>query len=551
MRTHALPLAIIAVLATACSSDRNDRVRSDDDASPGTAADTERLLPRVLERVDETSVDSAVAAFYRSSDGRPLWIAEESDHRSEMGEALERAFAEGVPTADLDLDTVRAFLRTAGEGSDAERVDAELRLSEALLTLAGVYARGSALREESEVDWSMDRDPEPGADVLAQVGRDGVTATLDSLRPELAVYHRTVEALDRYRHRHETGAPWPRVEASDAPVVERGEAHPVVTAVRERLRASVVERERELAESGVERPDRLDAELAGAIARFQARHGIAVDSVVGPETIEAMNVPISERIDQLVLNLDRIRRLPHDFGERAILVNVAGFELRVLERNRPVMEMAVVVGQPEWRTNVFSDSIEHLVINPYWHVPESIEAAETLPSVKADPGYLAANRISVVPADDNFGAPVDPGSIDWASMSAADMPYDFRQEPGPSNALGQIKFMFPNAHNIYLHDTPAEALFQKDFRAFSHGCIRVERPWELARYIVENATDRTEAELRAIRDSRERTRVELNEPVPVFITYLTTWVDDEGTVSFHQDLYDYDERAEAALGGGA
>lgn len=540
-KSAVLTLVVIALLAGGTWW-----ILRSDRTSIAVDADGRPLLPLVVEQADDASVPPAVADFYRSPAATTLWTSGDSDYRDQMAEALDQAALEGVSADDLHPDSVRRMLQLAEEGSDTDRAKAEVRLSTALLELTAVYARGSDLRRETEVEWRMDRDPEPTAATLELAAREGPLAALDSVRPTLEVYHRTVEALERYRQRRDTGSEWPTIEADDDTVVEQGESGAVVAAVRERLRAGFVGRER--AEAPTDQPDRLDPELAAAIALFQARHGLAVDSVVGPETIAAMNVPLSDRIDQLVLNLDRIRRLPRDFGERAILVNVAGFELRVLEENRPVMQMAVVVGQPEWRTNVFSDSIEYLVVNPYWHVPESIEAAETLPSVKADPGYLAAHRISVVPADDNFGEPVDPGTIDWSSMSAGEMPWDFRQEPGPENSLGQIKFMFPNEHNIYLHDTPADALFQEDFRAFSHGCIRVEHPWELARYLVESSSETTADQLMAIRDSRERTQVELSESVPVFLAYLTSWVDDEGVVSFHQDFYDLDDGEVAALG---
>ncbi len=215
----------------------------------------------------------------------------------------------------------------------------------------------------------------------------------------------------------------------------------------------------------------------------------AVDSVVGPETVRAMNVPLEQRIDELRLNLDRIRRLPRDFGERAVLVNIAGFELRVLEHNRPVISMAVVVGQPSWRTTVFQDGIDYLEVNPYWHVPESIEREELLPRVREDPAHLARQDISLVPAGD---------------------------------------------------DTPADQLFQRDFRAFSHGCVRLERPLELARYLLQTSSGVDPAELDRILASGERTRLDLDTPVPVYLAYLTTWVED-GTVSFHQDIYHFDD----------
>jgi murein L,D-transpeptidase YcbB/YkuD len=314
----------------------------------------------------------------------------------------------------------------------------------------------------------------------------------------------------------------------------------VVVEVRSRLQEGMDRVERRLAGEWTGNPEVLDPDLAAAVAHFQGRHGIAVDSVVGPETVRAMNVPLEQRIDELRLNLDRIRRLPRDFGERAVLVNIAGFELRVLEHNRPVISMAVVVGQPSWRTTVFQDEIDYLEVNPYWHVPESIEREELLPRVREDPAHLARQDISLVPAGDNFGTPVPTDTIDWARVDPDDFPYDFRQEPGPRNALGRVKFMFPNPHNIYLHDTPADQLFQRDFRAFSHGCVRLERPLELARYLLQTSSGVDPAELDRILASGERTRLELDTPVPVYLAYLTTWVED-GTVSFHQDIYHFDD----------
>ncbi|MEK9501466.1 L,D-transpeptidase family protein [Gemmatimonadota bacterium DH-20] len=515
-------------------------------ASERSASAAEDLAV-VATRATEAAWPEAVRTHYAGPGASLIWI-HQPRHREQMAAALDRAALEGISDEELDVAGVREHLVRVEEGSQTERAESELELSSALLRLADVYARGSRLLTDTEVEWRMDRDPEPDHTFLAAVAETGVAPALDSLRPVIDVHDRTVDALARYRTRAEGEGDWPRITHVVDAAVERGDTHPVVAEIRNRLRGGMDDAERALAESGSDRAEHLDDDLAKAIALFQERHGIAVDSVAGPETIAAMNVSLADRIDQLALNLDRFRRLPRDFGERAILVNVAGFELRVLEHNRPTLQMAVVVGQPEWRTNVFSDSIEYLEVNPYWHVPESIEAAETLPRAQEDPNYLTENRISVVAEGDNLGDPIDPSGIDWAEMSADDMPYDFRQEPGPQNALGQIKFMFPNDYNIYLHDTPADALFQEDFRAFSHGCIRLERPFELAEYVLRHGSEYTAEELAAVRESGERTRFDLSTPLPVYIAYLTAWVDDDGRVRFHQDVYDLDEKEEAALG---
>ena len=510
-------------------------------ASP--CADAPNDVRTIARRIasERTQLRSPVRNWYVAQDRPLIWRSPSSDASRAFRETLRKAEAEGLGGVDLQHDAILRDLDRLdlNAHSDSVVAEAEIALSSAFLRLAEVLLRGSDARDEQDVEWAMQRDSAPGLEVLAIAADRGPQVALDSVRPLLPLYDRTIRALASLRARLESGGEWPTIEQET--VASLGDSMDVVAEVRSRLTESLVAEERELANGGAETPRLLDERLAGAISRFQLRHGLAVDSVIGPETITAMNVPLGDRIDQLRLNLDRIRWLPRDMGARAILVNIAGFELRVLENNAPVMDMGVVVGQPSWRTAVFGDTIEHLIVNPYWHVPESIEASETLPRVLENPAYLAANDISVVPSDNNFGEPVDPSSIDWSSVSAETMPYDFRQEPGPENALGQIKFMFPNQNNIYLHDTPADELFKQNFRAFSHGCIRVERPWDLAEYILRHNSDRRPGELAEIRASRERTRLELSDPLPVYIAYLTTWVHEDGTVSFHQDLYNRDQ----------
>ena len=508
------------------------------------AENVRTIARRIAER--DTDLPGPIRNWYGSPDRPLLWADPHSYHAETLPAVLDQARLEGLTGAELAADEIRRNLDRldAGLYSDSVRADAEVAVSTAFLGIAELYLQGSDRRVEMEVAWHIRPDSAPGIDVLSVVSRDGPATAVDSVRPVLPLYDRTVATLRDLHERRDEGAGWSEIAETD--VAEPGDSMAIVRKARARLVSGIDRREAEMAQRGTDRPSRFDPDLARAIAHFQGRHGIEIDSVIGPETLAAMNVPLEERIDDLRVNLDRIRWLPRDMGERAILVNVAGFELRVLEDNRPVMDMGVVVGRPSWRTAVFDDTLEHLVVNPYWHVPESIEAEETLPKVRNDPDYLTANDISVVPEDANFGEPIDPSSIDWSSVSAASMPYDFRQEPGPENALGQIKFMFPNRHSIYLHDTPADELFRENFRAFSHGCIRVERPWELARYILDTSSHDRDGDLAAVRDSTERTRIDLDHPLPVYIAYLTSWVDEDGTVSFHRDLYDRDPDARGA-----
>jgi murein L,D-transpeptidase YcbB/YkuD len=248
-----------------------------------------------------------------------------------------------------------------------------------------------------------------------------------------------------------------------------------------------------------------------------------------------------DSIAWLSLNLDRWRMLPRDLGPLHILVNVAGFELDVLENHQSILAMRVVVGEEANQTPVFADSMQHIVVNPYWNVPASIMKEEIMPAVLNDPGYLERNNMEVVERGEEVRV-VDAGSIDWSDVDSASFPWAIRQRPGPGNALGKVKFMLPNHHNIYLHDTPADQLFDRTERAFSHGCIRLEKPIELARLVLQKATSKSPAILEELMAAGDEKWIELDRRIPVYILYLTAWVETNGAVHFHTDPYERDAR---------
>jgi L,D-transpeptidase YcbB len=273
-----------------------------------------------------------------------------------------------------------------------------------------------------------------------------------------------------------------------------------------------------------------DERLAGGIANFQARHAIVVDSILGGETLASLNRPAEYRLGQIAANLERHRWLPREMGERYIFVNVPAFRLDAFEGGRSVLDMRVIVGA-EYRdqaTPAFADSMSYLEFYPYWNVPENIANNELWPRIAADPGYLERNHYEVV--SDGDGQRI-------------------RQRPGSHNALGRVKFMFPNQYNIYLHHTPQEELFERDVRALSHGCIRVEKPVELAEYVLSGQAAWTHEEIRAAMNGPTR-QVQLEQKLPVFIVYFTAFVRD-GMMHFGNDVYDSDAAVVRAVAGGA
>src|SRR5690606_18435120 len=260
-----------------------------------------------------------------------------------------------------------------------------------------------------------------------------------------------------------------------------------------------------------------DAELATACARFQARHGLVVDSAPGEQTRAALNVPAARRIQQLALNLERMRWVPRTFGERYILVNIPNYYLHAYDGGRKVLDMKVVVGDEYGSaTPVFSDSMSYVVFKPYWNIPQSILAEEILPKARKDESWLARNNYEIVKSMDD-PEPVDLSDIDWAGPDDGSFPYLARQKPGAQNSLGLVKFMFPNRFSIYLHDTPADHLFDRSARALSHGCIRVEDPVQLAEFVFGGDPEWTTPRIRQAmsRTADENQTVNLDRKIPV------------------------------------
>ena len=292
-----------------------------------------------------------------------------------------------------------------------------------------------------------------------------------------------------------------------------------------------------------------DEALVEAVKRFQRRHGLETDGIVGAGTLAELNVPVERRIRTIEMNLERWRWVDHDLGERYLLVDIAGFTLESVREREIVLEMPVIVGKHHHETPVFHDRIKYLEFNPYWNITPSIARHEMLPKLRQDPGYLDARDIRLFSGWGADARPLDPRAIDWSRVSGQQIArYKLRQEPGPKNALGTVKFMFPNKYSVYLHDTPNHRLFDASERAFSHGCVRVSDPLTLALHVLEGKDPAwDEGRVDDVLETRKNTVVKLAEPLPVFLAYQTAWVDRDGRMRFSKDIYGRDARLEQAL----
>lgn len=461
----------------------------------------------------------------------------------ELLRSLDRGRMHGLDPADYHrraLDSLRAQV-FAGTATPAEQVDLELLASDAFLVFGSHLLHGRVNPETIDPEWLANRRNASLHEVLESAMASGrIEASLYALAPRQARYATLVEAADRLRRVADEGG-WPSVPAG--PRLELGVVDARVVALRERLEKSGDLTSRAAGSD----PERFDEALHDAVSRFQERHGLEADGVVGPATLGALNVPARQRARQIETNLERWRWLPDDLGRQHIEVNIAGFDVKVVEDGSVVRQHRAVVGRQYRQTPMFSSAMTYLVLSPYWHVPPTIAAVDKFPLIKADPGYVAAQRMTLLSQGSN--QPVDPASVDWAPMTGSEFNrrYRLRQDPGPQNALGDVKFMFPNRHNVYLHDTPSRELFARASRSFSSGCIRVQDPLALAEYLLadQDGWDRSRID-QVVRNGVERT-VRLSRPVPVHLLYWTAWADAEGVVHFRDDIYGRDRTVAVAL----
>ncbi|RPI24032.1 MAG: hypothetical protein EHM61_18220 [Acidobacteria bacterium] len=483
--------------------------------------------------------------FYKNHEYKPVWTGENRLSIEDLVAALCRADEHGLDPGNYHLRAIRRLNQAAEEGDGEKRAEATAQVE-----LAATYAfltYGSHLRNGyARPKWDVNRDPAQVDDVLmAAANGKPVKEVLTELLPRHAQYQQLVKVLQQYREIVNRGG-WGSLNAESKP---------------EELVARLIE-ENDIKPAGRGQSVSSEEILAGLV-HFQRRHGLKDTGKLDPTTLSALNAPASARVRQIEINLERWRWLPQDLGSRYILVNVPAFELRGFEDGHMVLRMPVVVGQEYKPTPLFSDRMTYIVLNPSWNVPETIAKEEVLPRLLTDPDYLTRNEMEVV--DRIAKEVVDPSSIEWTSVDPESFEYRFRQKPGDGNSLGRIKFMFPNQFDVYLHDTPAEKLFEQTRRDFSHGCVRVSRPVDLAEWVLKGSTEwpreKLEAEITgkieepdgdaaneaASEEQNPEKTVKLPSPLPVYILYWTVWVEEDGSVAFRDDVYDEDKKLLRAL----
>jgi L,D-transpeptidase YcbB len=479
--------------------------------------------------------------LYASREFAPAWTSPSA--RAELLRAIREAANDGLDPQDYHLAALEQLEAETGQTDAAEDLwhDYDLLQSDALARLLYHLLFGKLDPAELSPEWNFSHDVHrgpPAKFLQSVIDAPSLYAEIEREKPQHEMYRKLRAELAHYRELRARGG-WPSLP--NGPTLKPGERDRRVVPLRARL-AVTGELVAPARASEIDAPA-FDDSVAAAVRAFQNANGLEADAVVGADTLTALNVPIDARIGQIEVNLERGRWLLHDLDPTFAVVNIAGFRVYYLRDGKLVWSGRAQVGKPFRQTPIFRSTITYLVLNPTWTVPPGIFANDILPALKRDPGYLAKRGLRVVDAE---GRPVTV-PIDWATMTPGSFPYMLRQEPGPDNALGRVKFMFPNEYSVYLHDTPSQALFAKSERAFSSGCIRVENPLELARLLLEGQPGwDAEAIAAAVASGATRT-LTLQHKVPVLLTYWTAWVDRDGVLQFRSDVYGRDAKVRAAL----
>ncbi len=502
----------------------------------------EELLGLDWYDVDTNHQEKWLAAVYHGLGIHPLWVNGNgpTDKAKQILSALKAVDADGLHPNDYGVTKIDSFWesRTANH---LARLDIDLTLG--LLGYIHDMQEGRLapkLKNPKLFDQAGNFLFDP-VTALFEASNNNMAAYLADLAPNHHYYRTLKQELKHYRNIAAEGG-WPKISSGDT--LHPGTADVRIPALRQLL--VIIG---DLTPTADLTHQVYDDQLVMAVKRFQGRHGLEVDGVVGKGTTAVFNIPVAQRIQQILINMERWRWIKHKLGSKFVLVDIAGFDLQGVVEDEVLLEMRVIVGRMHHETPIFSDTIKYIEFNPFWNITPSIARNEMLGKLRENSNYLASKHIKLFSSWQADGHELNPKDMNWNEISRNQISrFKLRQEPGPWNALGVVKFVFPNKYSVYLHDTPVHSLFQKTNRAFSHGCIRLSMPEQLAQFLLADSdTKWTEEIIHQVVESEKRKIVRLNKPIPVHLIYQTAWVDREGRLHFSRDLYGRDRKLANAL----
>jgi len=475
-----------------------------------------------------------ITGIYKNEDYNPLWEA--AKNRNDLISILDDSYFEGLNPKDYHIDFIKQHDEEIEKGatiSTENSAIADIVMTDALLTYAHHMIQGKVNPTKLDPNWNYSQRPMPDSvefRVMHRLQTQSLKEGVKNIRSELPMYNKLQFWFAKYDSVQKADGDIEQIQYPGAPL-RLGDSSEVVGELKRHLSnyANTL---------SLTHDDVFDEELEVTIKEFQSQNGLDDDGIAGKKTFEMLNMSISVRMDILRVNMERCRWLNNDLPEEFLLVNIADYHL-YLFRNRQIdYDCRVVVGKEHHETPVFTSDIKYLVFNPTWTVPYSIASKEILPKLKRDPQYLQDRNMTLLRGD----KVIDPSTIDFTQYSRGNFPFTIRQEPGPNNALGIVKFIFPNKYAVYLHDTPSKSYFGKSERAFSHGCVRVQNPLVLAEQLLgKQGYDRNKID--SILKTKKLKNVYLEEPMPVMIMYWTCYEDrEEGKMYFYGDIYGRDKK---------
>lgn len=482
-----------------------------------------------------------MSSFYEGREYAPLWIKNErlTTQGQEMIKVISEVCGEGLNPKSYHADAIES-VQAKMEGKKGNEklslsADLDILLTDAFFSIGTHFSYGAINPYSRSMRWY----PPAGEEQLKTALDDAVkTKRVESALKEMLPKTPEYEALKKKLHEFMSMAKdtkWTKIHPLPKNTkLNPGDRDERIPLIKERL--GVV---KEVGHVVSEEMLIYDERTKDAVIKFQQDHGLLDDGVIGFRTLDAMNVPIQDRIDQIKVNLDRQRALSRILNQdKKVVVNIPAFWLTTYEGGKPVLEMKVITGMYKRKTPMLSSEIKHLIFSPKWFVPDTILFEDKLSHIRKDPAYLKRHGMKVY---EKGGGRVEPEEIDWSQISSKhNIPYRVVQDSGDANALGRVKFIFPNRHDVYLHDTPQKSLFKNASRTFSSGCIRIEKPVELAELLLK---DKEIWNREKIEDAMNRSHeqvVPLTTPVPIHIIYVTAWVDNDGVMQFRNDVYGYD-----------
>ena len=513
------------------------------DADPPLVLDSTYVIRQLRTEPLFRAQEGPARRFYRERGFRPGWFRNHAllPQAQTLLDLLPKAADEGLDPKKYQVkDFAKMASALQAAGSDTTRRNALERETDVALTgtyllWASDYYRGVANPHDvKDTSWQVKPNKiKLHKALLTFLGERKSRYNYYEFAPLHPEYEGLKKALARYRAQERAGG-WPLLPALLK--LRPGQSAAAVPALRQRLSGGSASR----ADSSVAALV-YDTALVRQVKAFQQDAGLRPDGTVSGKTLQQLNVPIAARIDQLILNMERWRWLPKKFEADYLLVNIPEYKLHVIEDGKEAFAMRVIVGKTLNATPIFSDRMEYVVLAPYWNVPYSIIDKEMRPRLIANPNYLDRLDMEVVSGTGRKAKVVAPSSIDWAGVTENNFRYTVRRRPGPKNDLGDVKFIFPNVNDVYLHDTPHDELFSETQRNFSHGCVRVQEPLKLAAYLLREKAGWTPAAIRDTIATRREKYISLKQKLPVYLVYFTAWADASGHPHFREDIYGHDK----------